>query len=195
MLTFDLLESTWDPRYIAAIRRHYTGSRGPNPGKKLAWEILEGGHHRGWLGLGEPPFKLAARRRLGLEDARPLPMTVLCTIYRIEAPGHARASEILRAWHEVAGAHWEARYGWAPVHWESMVLDRGQPVVGCCFRRAGYRRIGRTTGRTARRPPGATHSARVWGSGSPKEVFYRGPLCRVPGVPEVEIDWRVAPVV
>lgn len=53
---------------------------------------------------------------------------------------------------------------------------------GACFRRAGYRRLGMTTGRGARRPAGSTHSARVWGPTSPRMVFYRGPLARLPEV-------------
>jgi hypothetical protein len=35
-----------------------------------------------------------------------------------------------------------------------------------------------TTGRTARRPAGSTHGARVWSDGTPKLVLYRGPLVR-----------------
>lgn len=63
--------STWDPAFVAAIRRHYTESRGAPPGKKLAWRIVEDGLTVGWIGLGEPAFKLAPRRQLGLIDARP----------------------------------------------------------------------------------------------------------------------------
>jgi len=179
MPSFRLLESTWDPSYIQAIRAHYTGSRGPPPWKKLGWEILEKGVHRGWIGLGEPPYKLAPRRRLGLVDARPLPCTVLCTIFRLDAPGTLKASAILKEWQPVAASHWCSRYGWEPLHWETMV-GQGEEVMDYCFRRAGYRSLGMTTGRTARRPAGATHGPRVWGDSSPKLVLYRGPLRRFP---------------
>ena len=174
------LVSTWDKDFVAAIRAHYTKSRGAPYGKKLAWEILESTRHRGWLGLGEPSFKLAARRRLGLEDARPLPATVCNFIYRLDAPGKVLASKILKLWHPIAANDWLKRYGWIPRHWETLVdpaeIDSDVPVA--CFRRAWYRSLGLTTGRSARRPPGATHAARIWSDASPKLVLYRGPLER-----------------
>lgn len=178
------LVSTWDPDFVAAIRRHYTRSRGAPPGKKLAWKIVEVNDLRtvGWIGLGEPPFKLAARRRLGLGDARPLPRTVCCFIYRLEGDRRATAHAILRDWHPVALHDWRVRYGWEPVHWETLVGAaevREKENPDACFRRAGYRKLGMTTGRTARRPPGSTHGPRVWGDSTPKLVFYRGPLSRV----------------
>lgn len=176
--------STWAPDFVEAIRRHYTGSRGAPPGKKLAWRIYEGELLRGYIGLGEPAYKLAPRRRLGLEDARPLPGTVSNFIFRLEAPGAVRASSILEAWHGVALAAWLSRWPLEPVieHWETLCEPgaTGSPVVGACFREAGYRSLGLTTGRTARRPPGATHGARVWSDGKPKLVLYRGPLARLP---------------
>lgn len=186
MISFSLV-STWAPAFVEAIRAHYTKSRGAPYGKKLAWEIREGDSHRGWIGLGEPAFKLAARRRLRLMDGRPLPLTVCDFIYRLdgeETEDAARASDILKAWHEVAAKDWAMRYGWAPVHWESMVdpeevKSTGSTVAGACYRRAGYRSLGMTTGRGARRPPGATHAARVWGDATKKLVLYRGPLARV----------------
>lgn len=172
--------STWDPDFVAAIRRHYTGSRGAPPGRKLAWEIWEDGVRRGWYGLGEPPFKCAPRRRLGLEDARPAP--VCDFIFRLEVRGPTRASSLLRQLELVAGDAWLARYGWRPVHWESLVQPDAvaSSVAGACYRRAGYRSLGRTTGRTARRPAGATHAARIWTDGAAKVLLYRGPLARVP---------------
>lgn len=176
--------STWSARFKAAILAHYTRSRGAPFGKKLAWEIIVGGEHRGWIGLGEPAYKLAARRRLGLLDARPLPHTVSNFIYRLDAPGDLLASEILKRWHVVASQAWFFRYGWEPVHWETLVdpaevRSTGSTNPGACFRKAGYRSLGLTTGRSARRPPGATHSARIWSDSSKKLVLYRGPLHRV----------------
>ena len=131
--------STWHPDFVAAIRRHYTGSRGAPVGKKLAWRIEEGGTVVGWVGLGEPSFKLAPRRRLGLLDARPLPRTVSNFIYRLEGPREATASAILRLWHPVAAAEWSRRYGWEPEHWESMVGQGDTANPGACFKRAGRR--------------------------------------------------------
>jgi len=186
---FRQLKSTWDPAYIAAIRAHYSGSRGPPPGKKMAWEVGEQDpvtgtiQHRGWIGLGEPAYKLAPRRRLGLDDARPLPRTVMNSIYRIDAPGVLRASTLLKAWHDVAADDWAARYGWRPEHWETLVdpAEVQGEGPGYTFRRAGYRSLGLTTGRSARRPAGSTHSARVWSDSTPKLVLYRGSLARVDG--------------
>jgi hypothetical protein len=181
-ISFDQLGSTWDPRFIAAIKAHYTKSAGPPPGKKMAWEIFEDGLHRGWLGLGEPAYKLAPRRRLGLLDARPAPFTVSNFIYRLDVPGQVRASDILRGWHKIASEDWETRYGFAPVHWESLVdpEEVQSDVPGASFRRAGYRSLGMTTGRSARRPEGHAHGPRVWSDASPKLVLYRGPLARLP---------------
>jgi len=91
---------------------------------------------------------------------------------------------VLRAWHVVAAREWNTRYGFVPLHWETMV-DSAQvesEVAGACFRRAGHRHIGDTTGRGVRRPAGATHGARVWGDTPVREVFYRGPLARIPRV-------------
>lgn len=184
-LTF-LPISTWDKDFVAAVKRHYTGSAGAPPGKKIAYAIYEqkgegpgAGHVVGWIGLGEPPFKLAPRRALGIADARPLPQTVCCFIYRLEGARDISASDILDAWHPVAARDWKDRYGWEPIHWETMVGQGAEGNHGACFKRAGYRTLGLTTGRTARRPPGSTHGARVWGDGTAKLVLYRGPLARV----------------
>lgn len=150
----------------------------------MAWRIVESGATRGWIGLGEPCFKLAPRRRLGLLDARPAAGTVCNFIFRV-SPGEERASIILRAWHPVAAAEWADRYGTAPTHWETLVDPSkvASVVPAACFRRAGYRSLGMTTGRTARRPPGHTHGSRVWSDGTPKLVLYRGPLARLPEAP------------
>ena len=176
--------STWDPRLVAAIQAHYPGSKGSPPGKKMAWEILECGEHVGWIGLGEPAYKLAPRRLLGIEDARPLPGTVGNYIFRLESPTANKASDILKAWHKVATMDWYEQYGWEPIHWETLIdpTKISSPVVGASYRRAGYRHIGSTTGRSAHRPQGHTHGPRVWSSSSPKELFYRGPLARLPRV-------------
>lgn len=151
----------------------------------MAWEIIEQEQHRGWIGLGEPSFKLAPRRSLGLDDARPMPMTVCNFIYRLDAKGIVSASKILVAWHKVASLDWSKQYGWEPEHWETMVDpnevgNRPDHVAGYCFRRSGYRSLGMTTGRSARRPPGHTRGPRVWCDANPKLVLYRGPLHRVP---------------
>ncbi len=174
--------STWDATFIASLREHYSGSSGPPPGKKLVWRIFDEGVARGWIGIGEPSFKLAPRRALGLLDGRPLPFTVGCFVYRLERGGASRASAILREWHTVASAEWAARYGDAPIHWETLVDPSkvASEVPGACFRRAGYRSIGMTTGRGARRPPGSTRGPRVWTDTTPKLVLYRGPLTRIP---------------
>jgi hypothetical protein len=171
--------------FVAAIRAHYTGSAGAPPGKKQAWRVWIDEHIIGHIGVGEPSYKLAPRRRLGLEDARPLPRTVCCFIFRRVdpiSPGRPHGSSILKLWHHQAEADWEARYGWCPEHWETLVspmaVQSSNP--GACFLKAGYRALGMTTGRGARRPPGSTHDApRVWSDGVPKLVLYRGPLPRV----------------
>jgi len=183
-VNFELV-STWDPGFVAAIRAHYTRSRGAPPGKKLAWRVFVDSAHFGWIGAGEPAFKLAPRRRLGLADARPAERTVSNFIFRVDGGGGARSSEVLRAWLVELGRAWELRYGWRPEHVETLVdpdeVGRGAQghVAGYCFRRAGFRALGMTTGRSARRPPGSTHGARVWASSTPKLVLYWGPLARV----------------
>ena len=174
------LVSTWAPDFVAAIHRHYTRSRGAPFGKKLAWRIFEGSQLVGWIGLGEPSFKLAPRRTLGLEDARPAPDTVSCYIYRLESAGRTTSAAcILRLWHPQAVRDWQERYGRAPVHFESMVGQGDEKVMGACFRSARWRALGWTTGRSARRPAGATHGACIWSDDQPKLVFYLGPLKRV----------------
>ena len=172
--------STWETRFVAAIRRHYSGARGAPVGKKMVWEIHESGILRGWIGIGEPTYKLAPRRLLGLSDGRPAPRTVGNFIYRLERPGHFKASAILRAWHDVATREWEQAYGWCIEHWETLIdpSKTASVVCGACYRRAGYRHIGSTTGRSCSRPGGHSHGARVWRDGSIKEFFYRGPLER-----------------
>jgi hypothetical protein len=174
--------STWDSEVVAAYREHYTQSAGAPPGKKIAWRIFTAGRPRGWIVLGEPAFKLSPRRRIGIADARPLPTTVCCSIYRVDArrDDELGAGDILRCWHAVAEVEWAQRYGWRPLHWETMVdplaVQSGNP--GACFKRAGYRSLGLTTGRSARRPAGHSHGARVWCDSTPKLVLYRGPLAR-----------------
>lgn len=68
-------------------------------------------------------------------------------------------------------------YGWAPVHWETSVRSDAvtSAVPGACFRRAGYRRLGQTTGRGAVRPEGHGHTVRVWVDTPPKIVFLSRP--------------------
>jgi hypothetical protein len=187
MIKFEAV-STWDANFVQAIRNHYTGSRGAPVGKKMAWRIVEDGVHLGWIGIGEPSFKLAARRRIGLCDARPLQNTVNNFIFRLERKGQAKASAVLKQWHPIASQQWEARYGWPIVHWETMIdsSKTQSKVCGACYRRAGYRRIGKTTGRTCRRPAGNTHGARVWSDGTVKDVFYRGPLSRIDAAPGID---------
>ena len=176
--------STWADDFRGAVLRHYTGSMGAPVGKKQGWRIYEhNGHSRiliGWIGLGEPSYKLAPRRRLGLRDARPLDRTVSNFIYRLEGPRLTPASGILRMWMPVAADCWERRYGWRPVHWESMVGQGDAKVLGACFRGARWRQLGWTTGRTARRQTGNSHSKRTWSDAPPKLVFYFGPLARLP---------------
>lgn len=172
--------STWAPDFVAAIKRHYTGSSGAPYGKKLAWRIHEAGRIVGWIGIGEPMFKLAPRRRLALEDARPLEHTVCCFIYRLEGPRITSASAILEEWHDLAGTEWNRRYGWTPVHWETLVGQGDSKNLGACFKRAGYRRCGWTTGASARRPAGHSRGPRVWMESTPKLLLYRGPLPRKP---------------
>jgi len=172
--------STWAPDFVAALRRHYTGSRGAPVGKKQGWRIYEAGRVIGWIGLGEPSYKLAPRRRLGLEDARPLPKTVSNFVFRLEGRREASASEILRAWMPIAASAWEARYGWRPEHWETMVGQGDDKCLGACFRGARWRALGWTTGRSARRQTGNAHKKRVWCDSAPKLVLYFGPLERKP---------------
>lgn len=175
--------SSRNERFLAAIKAHYSGSRGTPYGKKLCLEIFEDDQHRGWIGLGEPTYKLSPRRVLGLEDARPLPNTVCCFIYRLDADGNATASKILREWHFIVTRWWEIAYHWTPTHFETMVdpsqiLEKENP--GACFRRVGYRPLGYTTGRSARRPEGhGRGEPRLWTDSTPKLVLYRGPLHRL----------------
>jgi len=175
------------PDIMEAILGHYTGSKGPPPGRNLAWRVFDAqsGDAIAHLGLGEPSYKLAARRRLGLMDARPLPCTVNNYIYRRldgANPTDVRGSDILKAWHPIAAADWFDAYGEVPVHWESLVLPSAvaSEVPGASFRRAGYRSLGWTTGRSARRPEGHGLGPRVRGPSVPKLVLYRGPLARLP---------------
>lgn len=177
-------ESTWAPDVLDAIRGHYTGSKGPPPGKKMVWRVFYEDRPFAYFGLGEPSYKLAPRRRLGLEDARPLPRTVSNFIFRRLDDGAVpvHGSDLIRAWMLIAAEDWAAEYGWAPEHWETMVMPSSvaSRVPGAAYRRAGWRSLGWTTGRGARRPSGAGHGARVWGSVPKKLVFYLGPLARLP---------------
>jgi len=143
----------------------------------MAWLVGDA-----WVGIGEPAYKLAPRRRLGLDDARPLPMTVSCFIFRREAPYlDVRGSDLYRAWEPAAIDAWVRAYGWAPVHWETLVLPSAvrSHIPGSMFRAVGYRSLGMTTGRSARRPAGHSRGPRVWSESEPKLVFYKGPLARV----------------
>lgn len=179
--SFRLLASTWDDGFRRSLKQHYTGSAGAPPGKKLVWAIYDGDDVRGYIGIGEPAYKAAPRRRLGLEDARPLEFTVCCFVYRLERDGPTKASVLLRDWHMVASHDWGMRYGWTPEHWETFVDPSKvkSKVPGACFRRAGYRSLGLTTGRSARRPEGHAHGPRVWEDAEPKLMLYRGPLARI----------------
>ncbi len=193
-LRIEPLASVGGP-FKEALLRHYTESKGSPAGKKLGWGIWEGSALRGYLGLAEPSARLAARRALGIENIEPLPGTYSNFFYRLEAPGAWRASEILIAWHSQLADDWAERYplgakyptSHRPVHVETMV-DAGKIASvnpGYCYKLAGYKVIGGTTGRGARRPPGSTHGPRVWGDVSRKIVLYHGPL-PVVRAPEME---------
>lgn len=98
--------SARDPEFLAALRRHYSGSRQGPYGKKIVWRIIEGQQTVGWIGVGEPSFRLAARARLcGVVDTRALPQSVGCFVYRLEGPRETSASEILRLWHPICERH------------------------------------------------------------------------------------------
>ncbi len=110
------------------------------------------------------------------EWIRPLPETVSNFIYRLEGPRTAKASQILIAWLPVAAQGWMDRYGWLPVHWETLIGQGDAKNMGACFKRAGFRSLGLTTGRSARRPPGHTHGARIWMDSTPKLVLLSRPV-------------------
>ena len=52
-------ESTWAPDVLEAIRGHYTGSKGPPPGKKMVWRVSADDVAFAYLGLGEPQARSA----------------------------------------------------------------------------------------------------------------------------------------
>ena len=180
-----------DPEFLRWLRRHYTGSRGAPPGKKICVRIEEDGRLVGFFGLAEPSYKLAPRRRLvgrtpveqaQLDAARPLPHTVTNFVFRLEGH-HAKASSLLVVAERFALDAWASR-AWStgraprPEHIETMIGQGDARNPGACFKRVGYRSLGMTTGRSARRPPGATHGARIWQDAAPKLVLYHGPLAR-----------------
>jgi hypothetical protein len=172
--------SSQDPRFLASLRRHYTKSAKAPYGKKQVWEIYEEDGESialvGYLGLGEPIFRLAVRARVGRRpDDRA--NTASNFIYRLEGPRVSLASDILKAWIPVAQADWKARYGEELIHIESLI-GQGEPGnPGASFKAAGFRTLGMTSGRTARRP---AHGKKVWSNTTPKLVLYWGPLARVP---------------
>lgn len=175
--------STWAPDYVSAIRRHYPGSRGAPPGRKLGCRVRWDGRVIAWWGLGEPSYKLAARRALGLADARPAPRTVANFFFRAERLPDAPApssSALIRALLVHSLDAWARRYGSRPEHIETLVdaASVASEIPGYCYRRAGFRPIGHTTGRGARRPEGSSRGPRVWGETSVRVVLYRGPLAR-----------------
>lgn len=166
------------PDFLAALRSHYPKSQAPPPGRKILFRVLERYTHRAWIGFGEPPFKLRARRRLGLENARPLPGTTCCYIYKADR-GVLLASAILKKVHPIASAEWARLYDEEIIHWETLVdpTKITSVVPGACFRRAGYRSLGMTTGVEVNRLNGK----RVFTQGGSKKlVLYRGPLPRLP---------------
>lgn len=170
--------STADPNFVAAIRTHYPKSRAAPYGRKLAWAIWNNGMCVGHIGLGEAPYALSARRRLGLPSMPPPSNSACCFIYRVE--GHnERASCILKQWLPIAKAEWLDKYGEELIHIETMVDESKtkSSVGGACFRRAGFRSLGDTTGLEVSRPNGR----RVFKpGGTPKLVLYHGPLPRLP---------------
>lgn len=171
--------SSQDPAFLAALRRHYTGSARAPYGRKQVWEIHEELLGQldlvGYIGLGEPIFKLAVRRRLGLDPSFKS-NTANNFIYRLEGPRYSLASDILRAWIPVAQADWKTRYGEDLTHIETLIGQGEDANPGASFKAAGFRSLGMTSGRTARRP---AHGKRVWSDGVPKLVLYWGPLHRV----------------
>ena len=61
-----------------------------------------------------------------------------------------------------------------------LIVELAERGVSCPKCGARWRRLGWTTGRTARRQTGNAHGKRVWSDAPPKLVFYFGPLAREP---------------
>ena len=175
--------STRHPEKMAALLEHYPGSKGPPYGKKQGFRIWEDGQHRGWFGVGEPSFALGARRSVG-RNPKDRANTVNNYMYRLDAPGERKASEILNELIPEAEERWIRRYG--PEnrieHWETMVDPAAvkSQVPGASYRRAGFRSLGPTSGLSFRRPAGHGQGSRIRVPGTQKLVLYRGPLDRVP---------------
>ena len=102
-------------------------------------------------------------------------------VFRLERDTGPSASHVLKYCLPLFIAEWEQQYGWRPLHIETLVdpSEVSSEVPGYCYRRSGFRSLGMTTGRSARRPAGHSRGARVWSDSTPKLVLYRGPLPRI----------------
>ena len=129
----------------------------------------------GIIAAGEPMFRCAPRDRalaLNLAPGVPPPRwLVACVAFRVEGAPFGVASRAIALWRASVAQDWSERYGDAVRAWETLV---GPPRSGACFRHDGWRRVGYTTGRGARRPGGHGHSKRIWiDTGERKMVLLR----------------------
>lgn len=166
---------------IQAIKRHYPGSKRPISGRCMCWEITETEGVIGYIGLGDTTLNLVARKRLGTGSAYKLHESVCVFMYQLvdQRKRYNCASTILKRWESIASKCWFLRYGWRPMHWETFVnpqLIKEKDNPGACFKRAGYRTLGWTSGKSAQH----YHPERTVAQNSRKIVLYKGPLARIP---------------
>ena len=111
--------------------RHYSGGVGGRtvgaPGERLAFVTFEG--TAGWV---------SHRSYWGLRDQ--FGDGFVCTFFRNE--GADRASDLIRAAHELTESRWGVPERWLTMVDPSKVRHKRDP--GRCFLRAGYRVAGRT---------------------------------------------------
>lgn len=164
-----------DSEYAAIWSRHYTRSRGAI-GRQTHYLVRLGGRVVGIVAAGEPMFRNRARdRALGLvyaHDKEPPPRWLAsCVAFRVEGAPHGFASACLAEFRAGAASDWKREYGDEIMAWETTVEP---PRYGACFRKDGWRRVGRTTGRGARRPAGHGHGRkRVFVATTRKIVLVR----------------------
>jgi len=150
-LRLELVERTSSARWNETIDRyHYLGYK-PLPGAQLRYFAFTGGRLVGLLGFGAAAWKSGPRDEwIGWSRAqRHRNLGGVVNNARFLIPPWVRVaslgSKLLSMAARVLPAHWEGRYGYRPVLFETFV--ERERFTGTCYRAANWTCVGETQGR------------------------------------------------
>jgi hypothetical protein len=163
-----------------AMQRHYSHPGG-FVGRRIVYEVWCNNRRWGWITSQSATKNLPGRDRfLKRRASRILNRIINNGFFHLDRdlsgnyPIRNFVPAVIGEWELTSPKDWIAKYGDQPVAFETLVE---LPRTGECYRRAGWRRVGRTKGMTCRRVAGRSTDGwsgrRIWTRGRPKLVFMK----------------------